>query len=333
MADLFGSDFQVPMAGLSLDYAIGGDMDGIIDGARSLYAGAKDMITALVADPETAAAPRAAPVATTPAGCRDWIGNGGYRYRQCADASITILQAPAGREGSIGMVLRSSDTGTRQQAWFAITNEIAGKATAEARAREASGGSSTTRADGDDVAEGDLWDRIKAIGAGTQSEQQTALIATAGRAAGMDASTVAALAPVATSAVAGLLTAAGVSSAVPVAGWVVGGGLAVAAGAIALVKWVRKGKVSEKKVVAIAKKLGYPDAAKVPKFTVRVLKMGDDQRERLGHRLAARAQSSKLTAKRRQLVSSRLRILAAADLIEKAARRQGAIKGIDGLGG
>jgi hypothetical protein len=76
----------------------------------------------------------------------------------------------------------------------------------------------------------------------------------------------------AASASGGLLAAAGASATVPVAGWVVGGVLAATAGTIAIVGGIRKRKVSKKKAIRWAKKLGLPDPKSIPGFVLRLSK-------------------------------------------------------------
>lgn len=74
------------------------------------------------------------------------------------------------------------------------------------------------------------------------------------------------------SAAGGLMAAAGVSATVPVAGWIVGGVLAATAGTIALVGGIRKRKLSKKKAIRWAKKLGLPDPKSVPGFVLKLSK-------------------------------------------------------------
>ena len=71
---------------------------------------------------------------------------------------------------------------------------------------------------------------------------------------------------------AGLLSAAGAIATVPVAGWIVGGVLAATAATIAIIKGIRNRKVSKKKAIAWAKRLGLPDPKSVPGFVLRLSK-------------------------------------------------------------
>jgi hypothetical protein len=86
-------------------------------------------------------------------------------------------------------------------------------------------------------------------------------------------------------AVQGLILAAGASSAVPVAGWIVAGGLALAAGTIAFVSAMRKGRMSRRDAIAKAQALGLPEAASVPGFTVKLMNATSDQRVKLAFKV------------------------------------------------
>jgi hypothetical protein len=135
--------------------------------------------------------------------------------------------------------------------------------------------------------------------------------------------------------VAGLLGSAGAVSSVPVAGWIVAGGLAAAAGAVAIVRGVRKKKARAKDIIAAAKKMGIDikEAEKVPLFVNRVLKMDQDRRNKVGARLAAALKREQTKPKwltpfrNEEKLKAKLALLAGIDLwarAEKADKAQAA---------
>ena len=112
--------------------------------------------------------------------------------------------------------------------------------------------------------------------------------------------------------VATLAVTAGAVSAIPVAGWVAAGVLGGAAGVIALVGAIKKGKARRKDAVALAKKLKLPEPDKVPGFIVRALKTKKAKRAKLLARYKRRIarvskRKNKLFAKARERRLSRLR--------------------------
>lgn len=114
------------------------------------------------------------------------------------------------------------------------------------------------------------------------------------------------------STVATLAVTAGAVSAIPVAGWVAAGVLGAAAGVIALVGAIKKGKARRRDAVALAKKLKLPEPDKVPGFIVRALKMKKAKRAKLLARYKRRIarvskRKNRLFAKARDRRLSRLR--------------------------
>jgi hypothetical protein len=112
--------------------------------------------------------------------------------------------------------------------------------------------------------------------------------------------------------VATLAVTAGAVSAIPVAGWIAAGVLGGAAGVIALVGAIKKGKARRRDAVALAKKLKLPEPNKVPGFIVRALKMKKAKRAKLLARYKRRIarvgkRKNKLFAKARDRRLSRLR--------------------------
>lgn len=90
----------------------------------------------------------------------------------------------------------------------------------------------------------------------------------------------------------------GALAAVPVAGWIAAGGLAAAAGTVALVRGIRKGKVNRRAAVAEAKKLGLPDADKVPGFAakaIRLAKKNPEKLARLGEKIERKVRRKRKT--------------------------------------
>ncbi len=92
-----------------------------------------------------------------------------------------------------------------------------------------------------------------------------------------------------------LLAAGGASATVPVVGWVVGGVLAAAAGTVAIVGGVKKGKVNRQQALKWARSMKLPmkDAKEVAAFVVRLSKKRKDkawrkkQKARLARKLSA----------------------------------------------
>lgn len=101
------------------------------------------------------------------------------------------------------------------------------------------------------------------VGGGAAATATAATAATATAAGGAAAASAAA---------SGTLAAAGAAATVPVVGWIVGGVLAATAGTIAIVGGIRKRKVSKKKAIRWAKKLGLPDPKSVPGFVLKLSK-------------------------------------------------------------
>lgn len=149
----------------------------------------------------------------------------------------------------------------------------------------------------------------------TRTAQDAATVGAKALAAGASGVT---LAPT----VAALLTAAGVAGATtPVVGWILAGGMAAAAGTIALVQALRSAKVRRDEAVAMAEQLGIPDAAEVPGFVTRALEWDPAKRNKEMGQVAARLQKGRYVFRKQDKDISRLRILAAIDLIERAAAR------------
>lgn len=78
-----------------------------------------------------------------------------------------------------------------------------------------------------------------------------------------------------------LAIAAGGVAAIPVAGWVAAGVLGAAAGTVALVAAIKKGKARRKDAVALAKKLKLPEPERAPGFIVKALKLKKAKRSKL----------------------------------------------------
>jgi hypothetical protein len=89
----------------------------------------------------------------------------------------------------------------------------------------------------------------------------------------------------ASGAVAALLSAAGASAAVPFAGWIAAGAAATAAGVIALVGSLKRGRIRRQEAVDLAKRLGFEDAAAIPRFVVRAFQLPASRLDRIGARL------------------------------------------------
>ena len=115
-------------------------------------------------------------------------------------------------------------------------------------------------------------------------------------------------------------------AAVPVAGWVALGVVGATAATIGIVKAVRKGKMRLAELVKIAEQSGIPDAAELPKFTVRAVKASPEKRAALAQKfekaitkLEAKAGKKKrqrrvdALSKKIDLMISRLAILAVAE--------------------
>lgn len=154
----------------------------------------------------------------------------------------------------------------------------------------------------------------KAAGSGLAVLQTSSAIAAAGS-AGAGATTVGPL-----------LAAAGVSSSVPVAGWIAAGGLAAAAGTVGLVKAIRAGKMRKREAVAQAKAMGIPDAADVPAFTAKALRLAQKNPSklvRLGKRLEKKLGRKGFLRgkKKRAHMESRLRIVGAVLALRMAEKR------------
>lgn len=115
-----------------------------------------------------------------------------------------------------------------------------------------------------------------------QKEAVAAVTSTASAAVAAGTSTAA------SGAVASLLSAAGISASVPVVGWITAGIAATAAGIIALVGGIKRGRLRKAEAVALAQKLGFEDAAAIPGFTVRALEMSPARLQRIGARLERR---------------------------------------------
>lgn len=246
-------------------------------------------------------------LADVPGEYRDVPGKGGWYYRQFADGSIEIRGAP--HTGVVGLVLHADDSGKKGTAHAAITREI-GPFPAEVAETQIAP-SDTLRLP-DDM--GDLvWDALQAAG--------SALVSQKGLKAAGDA-----LRDGAGDIMKGLLAAAGVAAAEPVVGWAVAGGLAAGAGTVALVRGIRRGRLTRERVVHLARQLGIPDAEEVPAFTVRAVKMNDAHRIEVGRKLAAAYKGA--SGHHQARIGAKLRILAAAHLIERAARRQGTLRGV-----
>jgi hypothetical protein len=143
----------------------------------------------------------------------------------------------------------------------------------------------------------------------------------AGQVAGKAAT---AAAPAAAKAAGGALAAAGGLSAIPVAGWIAAGAIVAGVGAFAIVRAVRKGKAKKADIVKLATEQGIPDAAEVPAFTVRAVKLSPDKREKVAAKLQKQLEklqgkkSRKGRDKRAQKIQSRLNILAAAEQLASA---------------
>jgi hypothetical protein len=84
-------------------------------------------------------------------------------------------------------------------------------------------------------------------------------------------------------AVSGLLSAAGVSTAFPALpfSFIAAAGLTVGAGVVALVGALRKGKVTRKQAISLAKKYGIDDASNMPGFIAKVMNKNDAKRTKL----------------------------------------------------
>lgn len=239
---------------------------------------------------------------------RDVLGKGGWTYRQYSNGTIRIVKAPTGHESAIARTYQQADTGGDYSIWKAITDEIG----------------PYPEAGSPPVA----WEKIAtAAERGDLKTARTTLTAAAMAAGGAAAVG----APVAgSSAVVGLLAAAGVSTSVPVAGWIVAGGLAAAAGAVAVTQAVRR-KRSDPEVASTAARLNVADAADMPRFTRKVVAMSSGQRNKLGEKLARHAKGSR--GRRKERLQSRLRIVAAVELLALAdARRASAGLGQYGIG-
>ena len=97
-----------------------------------------------------------------------------------------------------------------------------------------------------------------------------------------------------------LLAAGGASATVPVVGWVVGGVLAAAAGTVAIVGGIKKGRVNRQQALKWARSMKLPmkDAKEVAAFVVRLSKKRKDkawrkkQKARLAQKLSAIKRSS-----------------------------------------
>lgn len=112
--------------------------------------------------------------------------------------------------------------------------------------------------------------------------------------------------------VATLAVTAGAVSAIPVAGWVAAGVLGGAAGVVALVSAIKKGKARRKDAVALAKKLKLPEPERAPGFIVRALKLKKAKRDKLIARYKRRIariskRKNKVFAKARARRLSRLK--------------------------
>ena len=77
-----------------------------------------------------------------------------------------------------------------------------------------------------------------------------------------------------------LLVAAGASSAVPYAGWIAAGAMVTAAAIVNLVVVLRKRGMSKREAVAMAKQIGFSDAAAIPGYTLRALEWSSAKRAR-----------------------------------------------------
>jgi len=229
-------------------------------------------------------------------GSRDVAGAGGYIYRQYADNSVTILQAP-GQKG-VGTTLRS---GT---AWQAITNEIGPFPPHLASPLPKASGVGTFK--------------IPDVLLEKQGVQDALKVGTAAAAP---------LAAPAAALVGALLSGAAASSAVPVGGWIVAGGLAAAAATIQLVQVLKQGKMRRSKVVQLAQQLGVPDAAEVPAWLTHVSKLSSEQRNRLGDKLAKLLKKKHLKDQHKKKIEAKLRILAAIELESRAAKLKAAAAG------
>lgn len=139
-----------------------------------------------------------------------------------------------------------------------------------------------------------------------------------------------------------MMTAAGVAVMQPPPyGWIVAAGLAVTAGTIELVTKILHGQWNKKQIVAAAQQAGIPDAAEVPGFTARALKMSpaklaktaDAIRKKLGkehpHRAGKTAAGiltmglstighKKHASKEQAKNEAKLKILGAVDIIKSA---------------
>lgn len=116
-------------------------------------------------------------------------------------------------------------------------------------------------------------------------------------AAGVKFASVAGGAAAGKGAAAGLATAAGASATVPVAGWIVGGVLAAAAGTVAIVGGIKKGRVNREQALKWARSMKLPmkDAKEVAAFVVKLSKKRKDKawRKRQKTRLAQKLQAIK----------------------------------------
>lgn len=102
-------------------------------------------------------------------------------------------------------------------------------------------------------------------------------------------------------------------------GFIVAGGLALGAAAIQLVRLISQGKMRQDQVVAYAKRMGVPDAAEVPAFTVRVMRMSPKERLTVGDNLQKQLQHAHGQAADK--IKSRLTVLGAAHVLDMAQKR------------
>jgi len=268
------------------------------------------------------------PEDTAVAGFRIAAGGGGWTYQQDADGAITILAVPSSEyTSSIGRKLTS---GT---AWTAITNEIGPFPMSETSSPTGASASLIEAYQSGALQIPDFRPGSK-DGLLLTDEQAkkatTRLLAAAGTAAaGAAAGTSAGGAAL----VGTLLASAGVQASVPVVGWITAAGTAAVAGSIALVRGVRKGKATGRQITKAAVKLGLDktSAAQVPMFVKRVSKMPQAKRDRIGARLMNRLDRKLLGKKRRGRIKAKLAVLAASDLVERAAKAEGLAFALNGM--
>ena len=78
-----------------------------------------------------------------------------------------------------------------------------------------------------------------------------------------------------------MLTTGAAAAAIPGVGWVAAAGLGAGAGIITLVGALRGGGMRKQEAAALAAQLGIPDAANVPGFTVRALRLAEQNPQKL----------------------------------------------------